>query len=249
MKGRLEGRTALVTGASRGLGRAIALAFAEEGAAVVVNYRERRAAAIDVVREIESAGASAVAVQGDVTARADVRALVARTIEVFGGLHILVNNAGLLQQKPFADITEEDWDAVLAVNLKGAFLCAQEALAEMRQRGSGRILNIASSGGQLGGPLAPHYSAAKAGVIALTRSLARLAAPEVAVNCIAPGLIDTEMTRAEIASEAGRQKLRLLPLGRPGTAREVAASAVFLAASAPYVTGHTLNVNGGLYLG
>ena len=175
--------------------------------------------------------------------------MFAATLESFGGLDILVNNAGLLQQKPFAQITDADWDRVLAVNLKGAFLCSQEAHTQLRRSGHGRILNISSSGGQLGGPLAPHYSAAKAGTIALTRSLARLLAPEVAVNCISPGLIETDMTRAEIASSDGHRKLAQIPLGRVGSASEVAAAAVFLAASAPYVTGHTLNVNGGLYLG
>jgi 3-oxoacyl-[acyl-carrier protein] reductase len=250
MNSPLRGRTALVTGASRGVGEAIALFLAEAGANVVVNYRTRRQAADGVVRAITDNGGRALALQGDVTERAQVRALVSETVEAFGGLDILVNNAGLLQQKPFAEITEEDWELVLAVNLKGVFLCSQEALTWLREgEGTGRIINVASSGGQLGGPLAPHYSAAKAGVIALTRSLARLMAPEIAVNCIAPGLIDTEMTQAEIASEAGIEKLRQIPLGRTGTAKEVAASALFLAASAPYVTGHTLNVNGGLYLG
>jgi 3-oxoacyl-[acyl-carrier protein] reductase len=245
----LQGRVALVTGASRGIGEAIADALAQAGADVAVNYREREAAAAEVVRRIEGLGRRALAVQADVTVREQVRAMVARTVETLGAVDILVNNAGLLQQKPFADITDEDWDRVLAVNLKGVFLCSQEVLPAMLRRGSGRIVNMASSGGQLGGRLAPHYAAGKAGVISLTRSLARLATPAVAVNCIAPGLIDTEMTQAEIASEAGAQKLRQIPLGRVGTAAEVAASVVFLAASAPYVTGQTINVNGGLYLG
>ncbi|HEY7828982.1 MAG TPA: 3-oxoacyl-ACP reductase family protein [Solirubrobacteraceae bacterium] len=271
MNGRLQGRTALVTGGSRGVGRAIALALAGEGANVVVNYRERARDAAEVVAEIErlgeggdgdgdrggdrdrgrdgDRGARSIAVQGDVTEREQVRALLAAALDTFGGLDILVNNAGLLQQKPFADITDADWDRVLAVNLKGAFLCSQEAHAQLRRSGHGRILNISSSGGQLGGPLAPHYSAAKAGTIALTRSLARLLAPEVAVNCISPGLVETDMTREEIASAEGHRKLAQIPLGRVGSAHEVAAAAVFLAASAPYITGHTLNVNGGLYLG
>jgi 3-oxoacyl-[acyl-carrier protein] reductase len=258
MNGPLAGRTALVTGASRGVGRAIAIGLAEAGAKVVVNYLERSQAAEEVVAEIEGveaggsaprASARALAVQADVARREQVRTLLSTTLETFGGLDILVNNAGLLQQKPFAQITDEDWDRVLAVNLKGAFICAQEAHSELRRSGVGRILNISSSGGQLGGPLAPHYSAAKAGTIALTRSLARLLAPEVAVNCIAPGLIETDMTQDEIASPQGREKLARIPLGRVGTAKEVAAAAVFLAVSAPYITGHTLNVNGGLYLG
>lgn len=249
MTGPLEGRVALVTGASRGIGEAVAHALARAGADIAVNYAEREAAAADVVRQIDVLGRRALAVQADVTVREQVRAMVSRTIETLGAIDILVNNAGLLQQKPFADITDEDWDHVLAVNLKGVFLCSQEVLPAMLRQGSGRIVNMASSGGQLGGPLAPHYAAGKAGVISLTRSLARLAAPAVAVNCVAPGLIDTEMTHVEIASEAGAHKLQQIPMVRVGTAEDVAASVVFLAASAPYVTGQTINVNGGLYLG
>lgn len=249
MSGLLQGRTALVTGAGRGVGRAIALALAAEGANVVVNYRERARAAEDVAREIEAMGAAALAVQADVARREQVRALIAVTLRTFAGLDILVNNAGLLRQKPFARITDADWDDALAVNLKGAFLCSQESLDALRRSEHARILNISSSGGQLGGPLAPHYSAAKAGTIALTRSLARLLAPRIAVNCIAPGLIDTDMTQEEIASPEGEQKLAQIPLARVGSPEEVAAAALFLAASAPYITGHTLNVNGGLYLG
>jgi 3-oxoacyl-[acyl-carrier protein] reductase len=249
MNGALRGRVALVTGASRGIGEAVALALAKSGANIAVNYRERASAAATVVRNIEQLGRRALAVRADVTACEQVCEMIEQTSQSLGPIDILVNNAGLLQQKPFAEITDEDWDRVLAVNLKGVFLCSREALPGMLGRGYGRIVNIASSGGQLGGPLAPHYAAAKAGVISLTRSLARLAAPAVAVNCVAPGLIDTEMVGAEMASEAGAQKLRQIPLGRLGAAEEVAASVVFLAVSAPYVTGHTINVNGGLYLG
>jgi 3-oxoacyl-[acyl-carrier protein] reductase len=227
----------------------VARALARAGADVAVNYREREAAAAEVVRQIEGMGRRALGVQADVTVRQQVRSMVSHTSTTLGAIDILVNNAGLLQQKPFAEITDEDWDSTLAVNLKGMFVCSQEALPAMLDRGSGRIVNMASSGGQLGGPLAPHYAASKAGVISMTRSLARLAAPKVAVNCVAPGLIDTEMAGAETTSEAGAQKLRQIPLGRPGGAEEVAASVVFLCASAPYVTGHTLNVNGGLYFG
>jgi 3-oxoacyl-[acyl-carrier protein] reductase len=245
----LEGHVALVTGASRGIGAAIAVALARAGADVGLNYREREDAAAHVVSEIEQLGRRALAVRADVTEREQVRAMIAHTQAALGPIEILVNNAGLLQQKPFAQITDADWERVLAVNLTGVFLCAQEALGAMLARGSGRIVNIASSGGQLGGPLAPHYSAAKAGVISLTRSLARLGAPAVTVNCVSPGLIDTDMAGTEMASEAGARKLQQIPLGRLGGAAEVAASVVFLAASAPYVTGHTINVNGGLYLG
>ncbi len=247
--GALEGRVALVTGASRGIGEAVALALARAGADVAVNYRLHEAAAGEVVRRIELLGRRALAVQCDVTFRGQVRSMISRASRSLGEIDILVNNAGLLQQKPFAEITDEDWDSVLEVNLKGVFLCSQEALPAMLGRGYGRIVNIASSGGQLGGPLAPHYSAGKAGVISLTRSLARLAAPDVTVNCVSPGLIDTEMAGAEVTSEEGRRKLAQIPLGRLGSVEDVAASVVFLCSSAPYVTGHTINVNGGLYLG
>jgi 3-oxoacyl-[acyl-carrier protein] reductase len=245
----LDGRVALVTGASRGIGRAVALALALAGADVAVNYREREAAATEVVGQIERLGRRALAVQGDVTVREQVRSMISIASGTLGAIDILVNNAGLLQQKPFAEITDEDWDDVLAVNLKGSFLCSQEALPAMLDRDRGWIVNMASSGGQLGGPLAPHYSASKAGVISLTRSLARLAAPNVSVNCVSPGLIDTEMAGAEMASEEGRRKIGQIPLGRLGSAEDVAASVVFLCSAAPYVTGHTINVNGGLYFG
>jgi 3-oxoacyl-[acyl-carrier protein] reductase len=162
---------------------------------------------------------------------------------------VLVNNAGVLEQKPFAEITEADLDRALDVNLKAVFLLSQAVMGPMREREWGRIVNVASSGGQLGGPLAVHYSASKAGVIGLTRSLARVGAPHVAVNCVSPGLIETEMTENEIASPAGRKKLSDIPLGRAGSAEDVAAAIRFLASGAPYVTGHVLDVNGGLFLG
>lgn len=245
----LSGRVALVTGGARGIGRAIALALAGAGADVAVGYRERADAADATARDLEALGVRALALQGDVARREDVRALIAATRERLGGVHVLVNNAGVLQQKPLADITDSDWDRVLDVNLKGVFMCCQEVLPVMAEQGGGRIINIASSGGQLGGPLAVHYSASKAGVISLTRSLARVAAPSIIVNCIAAGLIDTEMTQAELASLQGREKLSQVPLARPGLPEEVAAAALFLASTASYMTGQTLNVNGGLHFG
>jgi NAD(P)-dependent dehydrogenase (short-subunit alcohol dehydrogenase family) len=245
----LSGRVALVTGGARGIGRATALALADAGADVVVGYRERSDAAAATVAEIEALGAGALAVRGDVAVRDDVRNVISATRDWRGRIDILVNNAGVLQQKPFSEITDTDWDQALSVNLKGAFICSQEVLPLMRGGGGGRIVNIASSGGQLGGPLAVHYSASKAGLISLTRSLARIAAPSVIVNCIAAGLIDTEMTQSELASDEGRDKLTQIPLARPGKPAEVAAAVLFLASSASYVTGQTINVNGGLYLG
>ncbi|HLW96517.1 MAG TPA: 3-oxoacyl-ACP reductase family protein [Solirubrobacteraceae bacterium] len=249
MSGGLEGRVALVTGGGRGIGRAIALAFAQQGADVALCYRERADSAAEVVAEIETLGRRALAVRADVSSRDDVRAMAAAVVEAFGGVDVLVNNAGILQQKPFSDISDDDWDRMLAVNLRGPFICSQELLPLIAARGGGQIINIASSGGQLGGPLAVHYSASKAAVISLTRSLARIAAPGITVNCVSGGLIETEMTRGEVASEGGRQKLAAIPLARLGAPDDVAAAVMFLACSANYVTGQTINVNGGLYLG
>jgi 3-oxoacyl-[acyl-carrier protein] reductase len=240
----LEGRVALVTGGSRGIGRATALALTAEGASVAITYRERAADA-----EAVAAETGGVAIRAELGPAVAATRLIAEVTEAVGPVDVLVNNAGVLEQKPFAEITEADLDRALDVNLKAVFLLSQAVMGPMLERRWGRIVNVASSGGQLGGPLAVHYSASKAGVIGLTRSLARIGAPHVAVNCVAPGLIETEMTEPEIASPAGRAKLGQIPLARAGQPDDVAAAIRFLATSAPYVTGHTLNVNGGLYLG
>lgn len=247
---RMHDRVALVTGSSRGIGRAIALELAKAGVNVVVTYVEQKDAASTVAAEARDLGVKAVVVPLDVSSRTSVRAAIAAARTEFGRVDILVNNAGILEQKPFGTITDEDWDRTMAVNLRGAFACAQELLPDMKARGFGRIVNLASSGGQVGGTLAVHYATSKAGIIGLTRSLARLGAPEVLVNCVAPGLIDSEMTATEIASEAGKAKIRAIPLARPGLVREVARAVAYLASDAAgYVTGQTLNVNGGQYLG
>jgi acetoacetyl-CoA reductase/3-oxoacyl-[acyl-carrier protein] reductase len=226
------------------------LELAGAGVHVVVTYLERGQAASAVAAEARAFGVRALPVPLDVSSRASVRGAIAAAIAEFGRVDILVNNAGILEQKPFATITDDDWDRMMAVNLRGAFVCAQELLSDMKKRGFGRIVNVASSGGQLGGTLAVHYATSKAGIIGLTKSLARLGAPEVLVNCVAPGLIDSEMTAAEIASEAGRKKIRAIPVGRPGLAEEVARAVAYLASdAASYVTGQTINVNGGQYLG
>jgi acetoacetyl-CoA reductase/3-oxoacyl-[acyl-carrier protein] reductase len=189
-----------------------------------------------------------------------VRQLISTVTEKFGRIDVLVNNAGILQQKPFNTITDEDWDTMLATNLKGVFLCSQEVMPvmvrqEVRQagvrQGGGSIVNISSSGGQLGGMLAVHYAVSKAGVISLTRSLARVGAPDgIRVNCVTPGLIETEMSQKEIHSEVGQQKIsREIPLRRAGLVEEVASAVVFLASDeAAYITGQSINVNGGLYM-
>ena len=245
----LAGRVALVTGGSRGIGRAAALALAAAGADVAITYRERADAAEEVTAAIAALGRRALSVRADLGPGAEATRVIDEVSAGLGPVDALVNNAGVLEQKPFEQVTEADLDRALAVNLKAVFLLSQAVMGPMRERGWGRIVNVASSGGQLGGPLAVHYSASKAGVIGLTRSLARVGAPQVAVNCVSPGLIETEMTETEIASPAGRQKLDQIPLGRVGTPDDVAATIAYLAAAAPYVTGQTLNVNGGLYLG
>jgi NAD(P)-dependent dehydrogenase (short-subunit alcohol dehydrogenase family) len=246
----LNGLVAMVTGSSRGIGRAIALAFAKSGANLVVAYNQNADRAKAVSEEIRSLGSNSIVLPLDVSSRASIRKAIEDTVSAFGQIDILVNNAGVLQQKPFLEITDEDWHRIIDVNLKGPFICAQEIFPIMQRQGHGKIINIASSGGQLGGPLAVHYSASKAGIICLTKSLARIGAPNILVNCISPGLIDTDMTMEEINSREGKEKIRQIPLGRPGLAEEVAKVALFLASDqSSYITGQTINVNGGLYMG
>jgi len=241
---------AIVTGSSRGIGRAIAEALARGGFDVAVTYHRRAEEAGSVVQSLEALGVSASAHQLNVASTSSVRQLFADVGGEFGPLRVLVNNAGILNQKSFEELSEDDWDETLGVNLRGTFFCCQEAFPCFRKYGSGRIINVASSGAQLGGVLAVHYAASKAGVISLTKSLARIGAPDILVNCVSPGLIETEMTASEISSAEGRSKIEGIPLGRVGLAEEVATAVAFLASnSASYVTGQTINVNGGLYLG
>lgn len=249
--GRLAGQVALVSGSSRGIGRGIAERFAREGARVAVTYHERGSAADAVVREIEKSGGEAIALQLDVTVRASVRRVVSATIERFGQLDVLVHNAGFLEQKPFATIDDADWDYTFDCNLKSAFLFAQEVRPHFEARRSGNLIHLASIGGQTGGIKAPHYAAAKAGLISLTRSLARLWAPfGVRVNAISPGFIATDMVLDILTRESEASILDGIPLHRIGTPGDVAGAAVFLASEdGAYVTGQVLNVNGGSYLG
>ncbi len=244
-------RVALVTGASRGIGRGIARALAADGVAVGVGWHGREDAARGVVEEIEAAGGAALPVRVGVEERASVAAALAALRARLGPVTILVNNAAVSHEVPFASITDADWDHVLAVNLRGAFTCAQEALADMLAASWGRIVNVTSIGGQIGGVNQVHYAASKAGLVSLTRSLARLyGAHGLTANAVAPGLVPTDMSARELASEGGRAKLSTLPLGRAGTVAEVADVVAFLAGDrASYVTGQTVNVNGGAYLG
>jgi 3-oxoacyl-[acyl-carrier protein] reductase len=242
---RLAGKTALVTGASRGIGRGIAEAFAREGASVAVNYHRSEAAAQEVVAAIVAGVGEAFAVQADIGDEGEVARMVEETLLRFGHLDVLVANAGILNQGRLAEMDVAAWDEMMRTNLRGPFLCARAVLPGMLARGGGRIIFVASQLGQKGAPDLVHYSAAKAGVIGMTRALAREVAPHVTVNAIAPGPIETDMV-AGITPEWKAMKMAELPLGRFGTVTEVAPTAVFLASDdAAYYTGQTLGPNGG----
>ena len=243
-------RHVLVTGGSRGIGREIALALGASGAHITLTYRNREDCAREVIADLISRGVRATALALDL-ADAD---LVTDTIEKAGAelgpIDILVNNAAMIQEKPFEELSLEDWDQMQAVNLRGPFLCSQRVLPAMIERGWGRIVNLSSIGGQWGGTRQVHYAAAKAGLIGLTRSLAKLGAQHgVTVNAIAPGLVETEMIRNELLGSEGKAKAAAIPVGRVGRPDEVASAVRYLCSDeAAYVTGQTLNLNGGMLL-
>ena len=243
MHDELQGRAALVTGASRGIGRAIAVALARAGADVAVNYRSCEQAAKETCAEIERLGRNVVAVAADVSVAAEVRRLVTTVEARLGSVTILVNNAGITRPQPIDAITEQDWDEILDVNLKSMFLVTQAVLPGMRTATWGRIINLSSVAAQLGGVVGPHYAASKAGVIGLTHSYAHLLAREgITVNAVAPALIETEMVTSN-----PNAKPDLIPVARFGTVEETADAVVMLARNG-YITGQTINVNGGWYM-
>jgi len=239
----LDDKVALVTGASRGIGRAAAVVLAKIGAAVAVNYNTRGEDAEAVCAQIKDLGGRAIAVQADVSIAADMRRMVQQVHEQLGPVAVLVNNAGITRLQPIHEITEQDWDEVLAVNLKSVFLVTQAVLPGMRAAKCGRIINLSSVAAQTGGVIGPHYAASKAGIIGLTHSYAALLAKEgITVNAIAPALIETDMIR-----DNPRATPALIPVGRFGAVDEVADVVVMLATNG-YITGQTINVNGGWYM-
>jgi len=239
----LHNRVALVTGASRGIGKSIALALARAGCQVAVNYRQQAAAAREVCAGIEKLGRHAAAIQADVSLPADVERLVSETECRLGEIEILVNNAGIAQSKPIAEITLEDWERMLRVNLTSAFIVTQRVLPNMRKRRWGRIMNLSSVAAQTGGVIGPHYATSKAGLIGLTHSYAALLAKEgITANAIAPALLETDMVTGNPNASPDR-----VPLGRLGHPDEAGRAAVLLAES-DYITGQTINVNGGWYM-
>lgn len=245
----LEGKVALVTGSSRGIGRAIALKLAQQGAAVVVNYAQNREEAEGVVVAIREAGGRAVAAGANVSVAAEAGALVETALSSFGRLDVLVNNAGITRDDLILRMSEAQWDQVLAVNLKGAFLCTKAALRPMMRQRWGRIINIASVVGITGNPGQANYAAAKAGLIALTRTTAReMASRGILANAVAPGYIETDMTE-RLGAEVKERAIQQIPLGRFGKVEELAEVAAFLASpAASYITGQVIGVDGGMVM-
>ncbi len=239
----LTGKVALVTGGNRGIGRAVVRALAEAGSDIALNYRSREGEADQVRSLVESYGHRCVIVRADVSAAADVSRMVKSVEGMLGAVTILVNNAGIARPQPLEEITEEDWDEIIDVNLKSVFLVTQAVLPGMRAAKWGRIINMSSAATQLGGIIGPHYTASKAGILGLTRSYAsQLAREGITVNAISPALIETEMIAGNPQARPER-----IPVGRFGTPEEVAEVVVMLALNG-YITGQNISVNGGLYM-
>jgi len=246
---KLEGKVAVVTGASRGIGRAIALKLADEGAKVVVNYSGSQAKAEEVVARIQENGGEAIAVQASVSQSEEVTALIDTAVKTFGSLDILVNNAGITRDNLLMRMKEDEWDDVLNTNLKGVFLCTKAVTRQMMKQRAGRIINISSIVGVAGNAGQANYVAAKAGVIGLTKTTAKeLASRNILVNAIAPGFIETEMTD-QLPEELKQGMLTQIPLAKLGQPEDIAKAVAFLASDdANYMTGQTLHIDGGMVM-
>jgi 3-oxoacyl-[acyl-carrier protein] reductase len=239
----VKNRVALITGGSRGIGAAVAIALAGAGSDVVVNYRERADAAKRVCSEITGMGGKAIAVQADVSIAAEVKRMVAQVEAQLGAIDILVNNAAIAHPRKLEEITEAEWDEVLTVNLKSVFLVTQAVVGGMRQRKWGRIINLSSVAAQTGGAVGAHYAASKAGIVGLTHSCASAFVKDgITVNAIAPALIETDMVTSNPNANPN-----LIPMGHFGSVDDVASVAVMLAMN-DYLTGQTISVNGGWYM-
>jgi 3-oxoacyl-(acyl-carrier-protein) reductase len=248
MAARLEGKTALVTGASRGLGRSIALKLAEEGALVALNYRTGEVEAVRVASEIASRGGTTLLIRADVSKKEEARAMVAKVIEQWGHLDILVNNAGITRDKSLKKLTDDDWTEVINSNLNSVYYCTSAAMKAMCDQKFGRIVNISSFVGQAGNFGQANYSASKGGIIAFTKSAAiEMARFNVTVNALAPGFTETDML-AKVAPQVREQILAKIPMGRFGKPEEIAKAVAFLCAEGDYITGQQINVNGGVYM-
>lgn len=245
----LKDKVALVTGASRGIGRAIALDLAKQGAKVVVNYSGNELKANEVVDEIIKLGSEAIAVKANVASSEEVTDMVKQTVDTFGQIDILVNNAGITKDNLLMRMKEEEWDAVINTNLKGVFLCTKAVSRYMMRQRHGRIINIASVVGVTGNPGQANYVAAKAGVIGLTKTSAKeLASRNITVNAIAPGFIVTDMTDV-LAEDVKNEMLKLIPIAKFGEAEDISNAVAFLASDASrYITGQTLHVDGGMVM-
>ena len=244
----LKGKVALVTGASRGIGRAVALALATTGAQVAVNFVNRRDAAMAVRKEIQMLGQESLPVQADVAAKQDVERMISRVLDHFGQIDILVNNATLHRGGKVHRLPESDWESVMDSCLRGAFHCCQQVVPHMTARQSGRIINVSSIMGRIGWPGDTAYGAAKAGLVGFTRSLAKEVAPHgITANVVMPGYIDTDMT-SELSPRSKDLMVSRIPLGRAGQPEEVAEVVTFLASQAAYVTGAVYVVDGGMSL-
>lgn len=244
----LKGKVALVTGASRGIGRHIALQLAQRGADVAINYRSRQAEGDEVAKEIEATGVRALAFQADLSKMPEARSLVRQVQDQWGHIDILVNNAGITKDKSMKKLTDDDWNDVLDTNLGSVYATCSEVLKIMMDQKYGRIINITSFVGQAGNFGQANYAASKGGIIAFTKTLAlEMAKYNITVNAIAPGFTETEML-AQVPENIREQIIARVPMGRFGKPEEIARAVVFLAAEGDYITGQQINVNGGVYM-